>query len=150
MFILHNFIKFIFIDLVINIFYEYKNNYRNSTLNKSWLIKPNQNLNRPMIRSHFNKPVECKASMKPTFTFSTITKISLGLASGSLVKVYCQKWVFCEEKATAIRLVGYKAFKDDHLKFDWKKFWEYLRPHIWYMIAAIAVSLFNYFLLVAS
>lgn len=114
---------------------------KNSTLNKSWLTKPNQSLNRPMIRSHFNKPVKFKDPTKPTFTFSTVTKISLGLASGSLVKVYCQKWVFCQEKVTATRLAGYKALNDDHLKFDWKKFWEYLRPHIWYLIAAIAGAL---------
>lgn len=103
-----------------------------------------------MIRSHFKKPPDCKISTKPTFTFSTVTKISLGLASGSLVKVYCQKWAFCQEKTTATRLAGYKASKDDHLKFDWKKFWQYLRPHIWYLIAAIAVSLFHNFLLVIS
>lgn len=46
--------------------------------------------------------------------------------------------VLCEAPKT--RLTTY-AKKADNNKFDWSKFWCYLRPHIWYFLAAIVGAL---------
>ncbi|XP_050296701.1 mitochondrial potassium channel ATP-binding subunit [Anthonomus grandis grandis] len=45
------------------------------------------------------------------------------------------------------RLVGYRSTNTKNLHFDWRKFWEYLKPHIWSFLVAImgalAVALLN-------
>lgn len=100
-----------------------------------------------MLKSHVKAPVESKIlQTKPIYTFSTLAKIGLGLASGTLVKLSYQKWVYCQEQTT--RLSGYKTADDSSLKFDWKKFWAYLWPHIWYFIAAMAVRILCLFVVV--
>lgn len=102
-------------------------------------MHPNQSFNRSLLRLQFKKSLHCQPkTTKSVYTFSNVAKISLGLASGTLVKLSYQRWVLCQEKST--RLVGYRTYNDKNLKFDWRKFWAYLWPHIWYFIAAIAVS----------
>lgn len=34
---------------------------------------------------------------------------------------------------------GYNQLKENDVKFDWKKFWEYLKPHLIKFIGAILV-----------
>lgn len=76
---------------------------------------------------------------KPVYNFSLITKISLGLSGAILTKVYLNNNnVLCEAKST--RMAGYK--KDEkEASFNWKMFWEYLKPHLLYFLAAITGAL---------
>lgn len=114
--------------------------FRQAATNKPWLVHPNQSFNRSLLRLQFKKSLHCQPkTTKSVYTFSNVAKISLGLASGTLVKLSYQRWVLCQEKST--RLVGYRTYNDKNLKFDWRKFWAYLWPHIWYFIAAIAGAL---------
>lgn len=79
---------------------------------------------------------------RPTLpTFPTITKVALTLSGGSIVQiVLTRNLAVCEAKKT--RLAGYRNVGKES-KFDWSLFWSYIRPHIWYLIAAIAVSTIN-------
>lgn len=64
--------------------------------------------------------------------------IGVAIASGAVVRIVIDKnKVLCEKKKS--RMAGYRKSSDEHLKFDWKLFWLYVRPHIWYLIAAIVV-----------
>ncbi|CAH2004100.1 unnamed protein product [Acanthoscelides obtectus] len=68
-----------------------------------------------------------------------IIPIGLSLAGGAFVNVMISRnKVLCEPKT---RMAGYRTVSDKNLRFDWAKFWTYLRPHIWYFIAAIAGAL---------
>ncbi|XP_018566195.1 ATP-binding cassette sub-family B member 8, mitochondrial [Anoplophora glabripennis] len=87
-----------------------------------------------------------KTHFKPIFTFPKITVIGIAIASGAVVQIVVHKnTALCEKKGS--RMAGYRKSSDKHLKFDWKLFWLYVRPHIWYLIAAIvgalAVALLN-------
>ncbi|KAF7270170.1 hypothetical protein GWI33_016860 [Rhynchophorus ferrugineus] len=69
-----------------------------------------------------------------------LPKVSVFLASGGLLKLYLDKHlVLCEAKKS--RLAGYRVSSEKNAKFDWKKFWKYIKPHLWYLIAAIAGAL---------
>lgn len=71
--------------------------------------------------------------------FGTLTKVGLSLSSIASLQLCYKHVVFCEAKKT--RLVGIVRDYDKELKFDWKRFWFYLLPHIWYLIAAIIGAL---------
>lgn len=55
---------------------------------------------------------------------------------------YNRLFVKCE----ADRMVGVHArtIKENDVRFDWKRFWKYLKPHLLKLIAAIIVSLILY------
>ncbi|KAJ8926034.1 hypothetical protein NQ315_009889 [Exocentrus adspersus] len=72
-------------------------------------------------------------------TFPKLTVIGIAIASGGIARLSLQK-VLCEAPKKT-RMSGYRKSSDDSLKFDWKLFWSYIRPHIWYLIAAIAGAL---------
>nr|CAH7741672.1 unnamed protein product [Callosobruchus chinensis] len=68
-----------------------------------------------------------------------IIPVGLGLASAAFINVIIDRnKALCQPKT---RMAGYRTVSDKNLRFDWKKFWTYLRPHIWYFIAAIAGAL---------
>ncbi|XP_055606458.1 mitochondrial potassium channel ATP-binding subunit-like [Uranotaenia lowii] len=78
-----------------------------------------------------------------------IVNLLLGGTTVSLTIGYqCgRRWfVHCEAPAFN-RLDGRKSNQSDSVKFDWKKFWSYLRPHwlrlIGSILAALAVAYFN-------
>lgn len=62
--------------------------------------------------------------------------VSLGLVARSLQQ-RCYK-VQCEGN----RLAGViqRTLQQEDGKFDWKRFWSYLQPHLWEFLGAIAVS----------
>lgn len=65
------------------------------------------------------------------------TGVSLGLAGRLL---YSNGIVYC--KALPSRIIQRRPnIHDDSAKFDWKRFWEYLLPHKWLLVAAVAVSI---------
>nr|XP_022903313.1 ATP-binding cassette sub-family B member 8, mitochondrial [Onthophagus taurus]XP_022903314.1 ATP-binding cassette sub-family B member 8, mitochondrial [Onthophagus taurus]XP_022903315.1 ATP-binding cassette sub-family B member 8, mitochondrial [Onthophagus taurus] len=91
-------------------------------------------------RNHFTSPKKCTKPTKTSlYTFPHITNICLVISGGSLVQIYLNK-VDCDARRT--RMSHYRSSKDDHLRFNWSKFWSYLKPHIWYLIAAIIGALF--------
>lgn len=74
-------------------------------------------------------------------TFPTITKVALTLSGGSIIQIVLSRnLVLCEPKKT--RLAGFRHVGKE-AKFDWSLFWHYIRPHIWYLLAAIAVRLYT-------
>ncbi|KAL3288225.1 hypothetical protein HHI36_002674 [Cryptolaemus montrouzieri] len=79
---------------------------------------------------------QCRVS-KPSL--SKTSNIWLGLCGGSVLTfVVKNNKVFCDKKT---RLSGFKETSTKNVSFNWKKFWTYLRPHIWYFLAAIAGAL---------
>ena len=46
--------------------------------------------------------------------------------------------VHCQAK-TSTRILEEKP--PTETQFDWKRFWELLKPHSWYLVVAIAVSI---------
>ncbi|XP_044265492.1 mitochondrial potassium channel ATP-binding subunit isoform X1 [Tribolium madens] len=81
-----------------------------------------------------------KSDKKPKFNFSRCSKIALALSSGGILQVaLVNNKVLCTAKTT--RMTTYRTSSDKQQKFDWSKFWYYLKPHIWYLIAAIAGAL---------
>ncbi|XP_019865042.1 mitochondrial potassium channel ATP-binding subunit [Aethina tumida] len=79
-------------------------------------------------------------SNKTNFTFPKVTTISLTLTGGAIVQLALNKKdVFCDKKKT--RLATYRHGTDKGVGFNWAKFWSYLKPHLWYFIAAIAGAL---------
>ncbi|KAK9728533.1 ABC transporter [Popillia japonica] len=93
----------------------------------------------------FGKTPSKPFTITPTFTVPRIRNICLVLSGGALVQIYLSNKVLCAPKHS--RLAGYRDGTDKDLRFDWKKFWSYLKPQIWYFIAAIigalAVAILN-------
>ncbi|XP_055645359.1 mitochondrial potassium channel ATP-binding subunit isoform X2 [Toxorhynchites rutilus septentrionalis] len=80
-------------------------------------------------------------------TSSKVIRLLLGGTAISVTVGYqCRKWfVHCE--APSSRLVGQKVVGINGIRFDWRKLWTYLRPHlaklVGAIIAALAVAYFN-------
>ena len=67
----------------------------------------------------------------------------LGLTGGAGLIIgkqvfYQEKHVYCEAKLKSRTLDE----KETQHKFDWKKFWQLLKPHWWYLIIAVSVNKF--------
>lgn len=60
------------------------------------------------------------------------------LAGSVTLKLALKDKASCHAKNT--RLAGLQRVHNQNLSFDWKQFWSYLKPHIWYLIWAVAVS----------
>lgn len=87
---------------------------------------------------HNNSLKYNNSSPKPSFKKPKWTKITLAITTGGILQiVLINNKALCEIKKT--RMTTYKK-SENNLKFDWKLFWEYLKPHIWYFIAAVAVN----------
>ncbi|KAF2899958.1 hypothetical protein ILUMI_06225 [Ignelater luminosus] len=121
-----------------------------NTIKRSLLFTQNSILKSyspQVIRYHSTKQLSNKPVSKCTYTFSTLTKIGFTFTCGTLLKVTLSnnKTVLCKPATT--RLEGYRTLDDRNLKFDWKKLWKYIEPHIWYLVAAIlgalAVAILN-------
>lgn len=72
------------------------------------------------------------------YLFRNIT--TMGILSGGAALIISKNQILCKAKTS--RMVGYRSISDRNLKFDWKRFWCYLKPYIGYFIAAIWVSRF--------
>lgn len=78
--------------------------------------------------------IKSSGSKKSIFNTKTL---KLTLTSGLLVKLYISRnVVLCEAGKT--RLKGYEH-SQKNIKFDWARLWNYLRPNIWYFLAAVVV-----------
>lgn len=88
-----------------------------------------------------NRNCFTKTANTPVYTFGRLAKISFVLTSSTLAHLSYKRWILCEKKPN--RMSGYHVYNDEKIKFDWKRFWLYLRPHIWYIIGAIAVRKCN-------
>lgn len=85
-----------------------------------------------------NYPKAHYKSNQNSFTFPKVTVIGIAITSAAVVHITLHKnKVLCEPRKS--RMAGYRKTSDEHLRFDWKLFWTYVRPHIWYLLAAIAV-----------
>lgn len=73
------------------------------------------------------------------FTLPKLAKISVVLSGCVLAESYYSKHAFCEANKT--RMSSYRKADERHLRFDWKMFWIYLQPHLWYFLAAILGAL---------
>ncbi|KAK9892136.1 hypothetical protein WA026_018335 [Henosepilachna vigintioctopunctata] len=83
-------------------------------------------------------PTRQPSSLKYTI-LKKCTAISLGLGTGSIIGIFIRNnKVFC---AKSTRLAGYREASVRNVRFNWKKFWKYLRPHIWYFLAAVVGAL---------
>ncbi|XP_058833428.1 mitochondrial potassium channel ATP-binding subunit [Topomyia yanbarensis] len=94
---------------------------------------------------------ECQQQVVRTRrTSSKVLRIVLGGTAVSVTVGYqCRRWfAHCEETPAVGRLAGQQKIGGyDGVKFDWPKFWIYLRPHLTKLIgavfAALAVAYFN-------
>ncbi|KAL1501080.1 hypothetical protein ABEB36_006473 [Hypothenemus hampei] len=103
-----------------------------------------RSLKRLNVKTHL--PKSAVTSQKSFATSAKILpKFGCFLAGGTALKLYISNSVLCHAKQHS-RLQGYKS-NTHNLQFDFKHFWQYLRPHIWSFIAAIigalAVALLN-------
>lgn len=87
------------------------------------------------------QPLPPQQSRKPHYL---LYKLCLGVGTICGVKICsCSILVSCQTLQTS-RLAGLKSEENvgEDAKFDWSKFFALLWPHIWYLLAAIAVCLF--------
>ncbi|KAK4883951.1 hypothetical protein RN001_000222 [Aquatica leii] len=107
------------------------------------LLSVQKNSSLKLFRSYYIQPIKNKRQY--TFTFSTVSRIGLTITTGTVLKLCLLNKVYC--KAPISRLAGYKVYNDKNLGFDWKKLLEYIKPHVWYLVAAIlgaiAVAILN-------
>lgn len=66
------------------------------------------------------------------------TGVSLGLAGRLL---YNNGPVYCKAVQHSRVIQRRPNVQDDTGKFDWKKLFNYLKPHKWFLIAAVGVSM---------
>ncbi|CAG9863051.1 unnamed protein product [Phyllotreta striolata] len=86
-----------------------------------------------------------KANVQKKTSFLNVKTVGISLTGGLIVKLYISRnQVACEAQNT--RLSRYET-SDKTTSFDWKLLWKYLKPSIWYFIAAVvgalAVALLN-------
>lgn len=63
---------------------------------------------------------------------------TFGFLTGGIALIISKNKVLCKAKTT--RMVGYNNLSDKQSKFDWKMFWQYLKPYLRHFILAILVS----------
>lgn len=103
-----------------------------------------------MVETFKSKVVQGLKQTSRNHTYSTKsgaqkTSISfklLGLASGAGLIIgkqifYQENHVYCEAKLKS-RSVDEKETQH---KFDWRRFWQLLKPHWWYLIIAVSVKI---------
>lgn len=74
---------------------------------------------------------------RPIGTYQKILFAGFGLSCLSYKYLKIAK---CEANITGDRLTGFK-YSDKEIKFDWRRFWIYLKPHLLKLAIAIIVSL---------
>lgn len=91
----------------------------------------------------YHTPTKCirgNQTKKP-FTLNLVLKCTgfTGILAGGLVlRLKFNEKTLCHAKNT--RLMGLQRTQKKNLRFEWKQFWIYLKPHILNFILAIAVS----------
>lgn len=81
------------------------------------------------------------AEMKPKIhrPLNLRQKVIFSGFSLSYLTYKCMNQVKCEANISGNRLTGFK-YSDKEIKFDWKRFWLYLKPHMLKLLIAIIVS----------
>lgn len=90
-------------------------------------------LRNPSVRSYFKDVLKTsKSSAKPSFQGKRIIGLSLGagLAFKSCLSVRCDS-----SRLSDVRLVK------EPIKFDWARFWYYLKGHLWKLLGAVVAAL---------
>ncbi|KAK5649149.1 hypothetical protein RI129_004041 [Pyrocoelia pectoralis] len=108
----------------------------------SYLLQLQRNTFKVFQRNTINS---LKSTKKPQWSFRSITKVGFLITSGSVLKLYLSNVAHC--KVSRTRLTGYRTLSDKDLQFNWQKLWQYLKPHIYFLVAAIlgalAVAILN-------
>ncbi|XP_075165310.1 mitochondrial potassium channel ATP-binding subunit [Haematobia irritans] len=65
--------------------------------------------------------------------------VSLGVLTRCLIQRF--QTVQCEAQGNRLAGVIQRTLKQEDSKFDWKRFWSYLEPHLWEFLGAIAAAL---------
>lgn len=70
-----------------------------------------------------------------------LPKLGVFVTGCGVAKLYiCSANIsYCD--ASRSRLAGYKTSNTKAINFDFKLFWQYLKPHLWRLIAAMLVRL---------
>jgi ATP-binding cassette subfamily B (MDR/TAP) protein 8 len=115
-------------------------NLRYSVLNNNFACQyRNFQYSKISFNNAFKKSVD-NSTKKSNFKIPTCTKIAIALTSGGILQVtVISNKVLCNAQHT--RMTTYKKFSEKEQKFDWNRFWHYLKPHLWYFIAAIVGAL---------
>ncbi|XP_023016655.2 mitochondrial potassium channel ATP-binding subunit isoform X1 [Leptinotarsa decemlineata] len=75
-----------------------------------------------------------------THTVPKLAKIGISLTTAVAIGLVTnRRHVFCASNKT--RMVGYEKHLERNLKFDWSRFWAYLKPNLLYLLAAVAGAL---------
>lgn len=86
------------------------------------------------------KPSPDKKVKSAIFLVCSPWKLCTGVSLGLTARLLYNSPVFC--KANHTRIIQRRPnIQDDSAKFDWKKLFEYLKPHKWLLAAAVAVSI---------
>uniref|UniRef100_A0A1A9WQU5 Mitochondrial potassium channel ATP-binding subunit n=1 Tax=Glossina brevipalpis TaxID=37001 RepID=A0A1A9WQU5_9MUSC len=101
-----------------------------------------KNLNKLFGKLKSNVTTNSTHTAKPALRLKTLWcgagALTIGLASRNLLQNN-----FRQVKCEGNRLTGIfqSTLQPDDGKFDWKRFWSYLRPYLWELLAAIAAAL---------
>jgi hypothetical protein len=75
---------------------------------------------------------------------SLLYKFCVGVGTVCGVKIYAGSiLVSCQPLQSRIAGLKYDGYVEEDPEFDWRKFFALLWPHIWYLLAAVAVCLSN-------
>ncbi|KAH1000660.1 hypothetical protein HUJ04_012965 [Dendroctonus ponderosae] len=99
-------------------------------------IKPWNSLQNNVPIRHVGRT--CLKSRNSPTNCSIPIKISVFLTCGAAKVYFGNPLVCCESRS---RLAGYRTSSDAKVNFDWKRFWQYLKPHLWSFVAAILGAL---------
>lgn len=89
------------------------------------------------------RPLPVGGSKKP---HSLLYKLCVGVGTVCGVKIYTGSVLVSCEALQKSRIAGlkYDGYVEEEAEFDWRKFFTLLWPHIWYLLAAVAVCLSIY------
>lgn len=102
---------------------------------KTASILRNPSLFRQNFRNLFQKN-STKTRKSEKLLISRPLTLTLGIGTSFLVKSHLSV-ARCEvNRTTELRVA-----ENDSVKFDWRRFWQYLKNHIWKLLGAIAAAL---------
>jgi hypothetical protein len=91
------------------------------------------------------QPLPTGGSRKP---HSLLYKFCVGVGTVCGVKIYAGSILASCQALQKSRIAGLKfdGNVEEDPKFDWRRFFALLWPHIWYLLAAVAVCLSNIYI----
>lgn len=67
-------------------------------------------------------------------------KLCAGISLGLGARLIYRESAFCKAQPPSRIIQRRPNVNDDNSKFDWKRLFEYLKPHKWLLVAAVVVS----------